>query len=273
MLDSHTHSNYSMDSETPSEDMVKRAIELGLDYYAITDHFNADYINIAKLYRANSRELKYPLDLEGHIEDVLRLQDKYRDKLYVAVGVECGYSRESEAIYLDSLDRDRLDVIVNSIHTVDNGDIYDLQLYDGVNRDYIFKRYLECVRASIDAPYPYDIIGHIGYMSRKAPYPNNLFTMDEFGEEIDDILRAIIARNKCLECNAKSKNTPYEFLPGREILTRYYELGGRKISYGSDAHNTDRLAEKFDLIASIAKSIGFAGFTYFVGGKPYLAKF
>ena len=38
LMDVHNHSNLSPDGTNDPEDMVKRAIELGIGYYALTDH-------------------------------------------------------------------------------------------------------------------------------------------------------------------------------------------------------------------------------------------
>ena len=273
MLDSHTHSHYSMDSDTLSDDMVQRAIELGASYIAITDHYNADYINIATEYRDHSKELHYPLNIEGHIADVKRLRSLYGSKISIALGIECGYSKDAEHYYSEAIESGEYDVVINSVHTIDHGDIYDPIFYTGKDRDYVMHSYLETIRESIDAPYNYNIVGHIGYLARKAPYEDNLITYAEFPREIDGILKAIIERDKCLECNAKTKNTPFLFLPGTDILRRYYELGGRRISYGSDAHMTGRICEKYDDIARVAESIGFEGFTYYIGGQPHIERF
>ena len=37
------HSFFSSDSEAPTEEMVKRAVELGLPAICLTDHYDMDY--------------------------------------------------------------------------------------------------------------------------------------------------------------------------------------------------------------------------------------
>jgi len=46
-------------------------------------------------------------------------------------------------------------------------------------------------------------------------------------------------------------------LPAEPILRRYYELGGRKISFGSDAHLTERIGDKREEVMEMLKKIGF----------------
>lgn len=271
--DTHTHTSYSMDANVSPDDMAKAAFNKGLDYIAFTDHYNADYFNINEMYRADSIELKYPLDLKGQIKGIAETREKYSGKLYVGTGVECGYSKDSEDIYNDTLDIGEYDVVINSVHTVFGEDIYDKRFFENKTREKALKDYLYLVRESIDAKWNYNIVGHMGYISRRIPCENNLITLDEFSDEIDGILKAIIDRDKCLELNTQTKNTPYVFLPSDEILKRYFEFGGKKISFGSDTHIVGRIADKFDATAQIAKEIGFEGFTYYVKGEAKLAKF
>lgn len=105
---------------------------------------------------------------------------------------------------------------------------------------------------------------------------------EEFSDVFDDILTAIIEKDKCLEVNSKTYRggkTTSEFslrhlsIPDVDVLKRYYELGGRKISFGSDAHRTNSIAYNYDKIATAMKEIGFEGFTRYVNREPELVKF
>ena len=62
----------------------------------------------------------------------------------------------------------------------------------------------------------------------------------EFAESYDRILEKIIKKGKILEINS-SKSKEEGFVPSSDVLRRYYELGGRAVSFGSDAHFTSRL--------------------------------
>ena len=130
--------------------------------------------------------------------------------------------------------------------------------------------YLGVIRRSLDAPYPYDVVGHIGYIARYVPYADRSFSLEEFGAEIDDILLTIIAKDKILEVNSASKMQETMTLPSENILRRYYELGGRKISFGSDAHFKERIADKREEVADVLRRIGFAHVTVPFRGEHIL---
>jgi histidinol-phosphatase (PHP family) len=147
------------------------------------------------------------------------------------------------------------DFVINSIHC-DGGRDY---AYSSITQDKptLYGRYLRLIRESLDAPYPYDIVGHIGYVMRYAPFDDKEIDLNEFKKPLDDILTTIIQKDKILEVNTSSYGLSQSSLPGEPLLSLYYKLGGRKISFGSDAHKTDRLADKFEATASMLKGIGF----------------
>ncbi|MDE7373415.1 MAG: histidinol phosphate phosphatase, partial [Clostridia bacterium] len=124
-----------------------------------------------------------------------------------------------------------------------------------------YLKYLNCVRESLFVPYRYDIVGHIGYVSRKAPYADPKLYYSEFACILDEILKIIIDKGKILEVNTSVMPKVGEFLPGADILARYYELGGRKVSFGSDAHKSERIADKRALVIAELKRIGFTYLT------------
>ena len=115
--------------------------------------------------------------------------------------------------------------------------------------------HLGAIYDSLFAPYPYEIVGHIGYAVRYAPYADKELRYAEFAEEIDKILLEIIRRNKILEINSSMKDalciTPLE------IFKRYFELGGRLVSIASDAHDTGRICDKRAQLVDALKQIGF----------------
>ena len=100
-------------------------------------------------------------------------------------------------------------------------------------------------------------MGHLGYVTRQAPYPDKEIRLSESGEKIDRILKRIIASDKTLEVN-----TNRGLNPNAEILARYFELGGRNVSFGSDAHHGG-LCDGWDEAVKVLKDIGFSELSVF----------
>ena len=175
----------------------------------------------------------------------------------VAVGAEFGFSnkKEVQAKYVQTCEKFSPDFVINSVHGDKGKDFVFTDFTEPKERTY--KRYLQLVRQSLDVPYPYDVVGHIGYITRYVPFENQGITLEEFGEELDDIFKTIIAKDKILEVNTATKQLPNSTLPEWALIERYYALGGRKISYGSDAHFAERIADKREETVARLKQIGF----------------
>ena len=66
--DFHMHSNFSGDSDTPMEDMITRAVSLGLTHICMTEHHDPDYIYI------DDREGRFELNTDSYLYELLRLR-------------------------------------------------------------------------------------------------------------------------------------------------------------------------------------------------------
>jgi len=196
-------------------------------------------------------------DPDMYFHEARHLQEAYEGVMNVAVGAEFGYSKDPDmqGRYAMTYEKYRPDFVVNSVHSMDGRDFFRTQITH--TKKEIYGIYLGLVRASLDAPYPYDIVGHIGYVARYVPFEDKAFSLEEFGEEIDDILNTIIRKGKILEVNSANKTLENRTLPCREIIQRYYDLGGRMVSFGSDAHFVERIGDKREEVMDMLKEIGF----------------
>ncbi len=243
MFDCHVHCSHSVDSPTLIDDMVNVAISKGMKYIAFTDHLDRDY-----LYGISINKNIKQLDLPFHITDTLRAKQKYAGQIEIACGVECGYSKMAEEDYLQMLNGCNLDIILNSVHSVNGLDCYHSEYFDGKDKRVAYEKYLIAVMDSINAKYDYDVITHLGYVCRKAPFDNRDMNYSEFADIIDEILKGIILKNVSLELNSHNRGTNTPFLPYLSIVDRYIELGGNQFTFGSDAHRIDRVNDKFEVV-------------------------
>lgn len=58
-----------------------------------------------------------------------------------------------------------------------------------------------------------------------------------------------------MEINTSGVDRVGEFLPSARFLQRFYELGGRVVTVGSDAHTPDRVGQHVDRALSLLKEI------------------
>lgn len=255
LTDMHTHTTFSHDGKNTPAEMLEAAQKNGLAFYGVSDHFDYDY-DLSLMDEAE--KIAVQNGDEGEYFHALRhLQEDYEGVMNVAVGAEFGYSEKSEVWgrYLSTYEKYRPDFVINSVHGVGGRDYARYQFVG--NKKEIYGAYLKLVRKSLDAPYPYDIVGHIGYIARYVPFADRRLGLEEFGAEIDDILKTIIEKGKILEVNSANKTLENRTLPAWEIVERYFALGGRKVSFGSDAHFVERIADKRQEVVETLKKIGF----------------
>lgn len=259
LTDVHTHSAFSADGRASLEAMFARAEALHLAYYGVSEHFDYDYL--ADGVRCAGQEVPM-IDAAAYFAAARALQADRGHGTHLLVGGEFGFTPNPAAqkMYADVIARYDPDFVINSVHTVDGHDAWFPEYFAGKDQATAYRAYLLRVRASLDAPYRYDIVGHIGYVSRNAPYPDRAMRRDDYPDLIDDILSQIIARDKILEVNSSARGAG-DYLPADDILTRYYALGGRLVSFASDAHDADRICDKRDIVVRALRAIGFTRIT------------
>ncbi len=251
----HTHSSFSSDGRASLSDMVAAAKAIGLRCYGVTEHIHGDEPSLAQYGET---------DAAAYFACARALQEREcGENFSFFAGGEYNYAPDPRALdYLVALsEKYRPDFVVNSVHNVDGAKCCHFSYFEGKSKQRAYGRYLEEVRRSLDAPYPYDIVGHLGYVSRSAPYADKKLRYDEFADLFDEILRTVIRRGVILEVNTAASNSGSEFLPDADVLARYFELGGRKISFGSDAHYPSRIGEKRELVCEQLAAIGFTEIT------------
>ena len=57
-------------------------------------------------------------------------------------------------------------------------------------------------------------------------------------------------------------------MPFSDIVKKYYSLGGRMITFGSDAHVAENASYSFDAALEFIKNVGFENVYYYQNRKP-----
>ncbi|MBR6703610.1 MAG: histidinol-phosphatase HisJ family protein [Clostridia bacterium] len=266
LTDIHNHSKFSYDGVSTLSEMLDTALSLGVGFYGVAEHCEYGFCEKAR------KKLDYSFNEDEYFHTARHLQEDYQGCMNVLVGAEFGYTDDKKAWgrYEDTCKKYAPDFVVNSVHALNGWDYYlqtpffeEQENGEKILRTKkeVYTEYCQLVRRSLDAPYPYDIVGHFGYVSRYYPQDDRAFSLAEFGDEIDEVLKTVIAKDKILEVNASAHGLAQICLPSEEILRRYYALGGRKISYASDAHQTSSILRSREQIVALLKEIGFTYLT------------
>ncbi len=260
LTDMHTHTYpASHDGKNSIKEMLAAAQRKGIGFFGLSNHFDYDY-DFALMTEEEKRLVRNG-DEEEYFHDARHLQEDYEGVMNVVVGAEFGFSKSADVggRYAMTYEKYRPDYVINSVHGA-LGEDFARFTFRGSEEE-TYTKYLQLVRASLDAPYPYDIVGHIEYIVRYVPFESRVISAEKYAALMDDILLTIIQKGKILEVNSATKKLARIALPNEGILRRYYELGGRAVSYGSDAHSVDRIGDKREEIVALLKEIGFTYLT------------
>jgi histidinol-phosphatase (PHP family) len=247
MFDFHTHSMFSSDSRAPLHFMVEKAIALGLDGIAATDHYDPDFSNPNYVYIP---------DFQRYHQALLDAEARYSDKIMLAKGLELGIQHG------DTLDKCRAavtafryDFILGSFHCAEGHDISERGFYEGRSVEEAYRAFYAYMLTCLQEYDDYDVIAHFNIIDRYSPViPNN----DAYFDIVRKILTLLVERGKGIEINTSSKRYGMGGLctPTFEILKLYVDLGGEIVTTGSDAHRPEDLGAE---LASAEEMIRMAG--------------
>lgn len=266
MVDGHAHSEYSFDSKATVDGYISEARARGFDYLAVTDHFDPDFAEVyeEKIKKGMNAHPGNKIDLHEYNE-ALKGWQKVADSrgVNLARGIEIAWFKGDKP-WLKTLPD--FDVIINSVHTVKGIDpVRNPEFFENGIKS-AFDGYIATVLASLDLDADWSVVAHFGYASRYVPTGEKIMRYAYYKEGIDEVLAGIIKRDKSLEFNSKLTND-------LDVFRRYYELGGRKISFGSDAHASTLIGNNYDATVRALAGIGFDHWTMYKGLRPVRYEF
>ncbi len=260
MYDNHIHSKFSTDSHMDAEDACRRAVEIGLTGIVFTDHVDYDYPEFDDSFLINYK---------NYFEQFKVLQNKWKDKLDVLIGVEMGFQPHVVNEINKVLNQHPFDFVINSVHIIDRMDPYTKTFFRGRSQKESYERYLQEILVSVNAYDNYDIIGHIGYAARYGDFEDKPLRYTDYKDIVDQILKAVITKGKGIELNTSGLRSDLKQpIPGYDVFQRYYELGGEIITLGSDSHYSEHLGHSFREATEYLKHIGFRHVVHFKQRKP-----
>ncbi len=265
--DMHIHTAFSTDSDADMRECVLTAIKRGIKRIAFTEHFDADYPEIYRdeikesmgktglmLHKNFDTRPLFSFDFDEYICEVNALRREFEGKIKIETGIELGlrpHRPDIVKLYDETIQKYGFKVILGSIHLVNDKDpYYESEWTDTADKmisDY-FAAMLTCVREYKC----FNVLSHIDYIARYIPknklnsdpvtYFNDIYSKNF--DIIDEILKTIILREIALEINTKGLDTCIKHVhPSDMIFERFRALGGTLVSYGSDAHQADKVGE------------------------------
>lgn len=277
LIDCHTHTQFSVDSDADIIQMIERAKELRLSAYAITDHCECNFWYPKEHYSAEEAVFShdyfnYSRDFESSVSAVTALKEKYAD-FDLICGIEMGQAmldiEAAEKIVSDP----RLDFVIASVHQIRNEQDFYYINYDNMTMDEIYdllERYFAEVYELCKWG-KFDVLGHLTYCIRYMKMRNGVNPdLSRFDEMIAESFRELARKGRGIEINTSGiRQKCGHTFPSLKYVRLFRDLGGEVISVGSDAHTVEDLGANIADGAEMAKSAGFSHLCYFKERKPH----
>ncbi len=256
-FDLHTHHDRCGHAVGSIRDYIESAIKSGLNVIGISDH---------SPYFSSEEDQPFPhismakSQFQQYVKEVLKLKEEYRDKIEVLLGVESDFFPEDAEIYRTYYDPFPFDYIIGSVHQVEGVSIFKKGIWDQLtDQEKIIKKetYYSLIEQSAKSGM-FQILGHIDAM--KGFYPS--FSAIQTAA-VEHTLKVISDCEIAIEINTSGKTKDAGgWYPSDDILELALHYGG-KVTFGSDAHDPQRVGDEFDEVQKHLKKIGFKEWVYF----------
>lgn len=247
MFDFHVHTKFSYDGYEELEDFCAFAAGKKLKEICFTEHLDLLHPNTALPYTCP--------DMPAYLAAAEAAAKKYRG-VKIRKGLEAGLQKNNLTQTSEFLKKYDLDFVIASQHTAAGGDPdFDKTLFDRYGETGYIRLYLKETAENLALFDDYDVCGHIGYAARYLSSPRPV-TYADFQEELDTIIDILIEKGKGMEVNTSGLFTVGSAMPHISIVERFVSRGGSIITFGSDAHFLNVLANAWEETAAALKNIG-----------------
>ncbi|WP_180272711.1 histidinol-phosphatase HisJ family protein [Konateibacter massiliensis] len=259
LADYHVHTKYSFDGTEEIEDICNKAIEIGLNEIALTDHMDI----------FSNREYEHILDCKPLYQEIERVKEKFAGRLIIRKGAELGQPQANPKESKRFLEENPLDFVIGSVHNIkDDIDVYE---YDFKKLDcyQVYEEYLDSL-IELAANYDYDVLGHLTYPLRYM-YQREGIRLDltRYEEGFRRLFGIVTERGKGIEVNTSGLlQEMNETMPPLSVLKLYHDCGGEIVTVGTDAHKTEHLGVTIRQGQDILREVGFQYITVFENRKP-----
>ncbi|MCX6344728.1 MAG: histidinol-phosphatase [Armatimonadetes bacterium] len=249
MIDYHLHSERSHDASGRVLDTCQAAYERGFSEICFTEHVDFD----------PTEEYCGYFDYDLYKRQIEDAREVYSGRLEVGFGAEVDFQAKYSSEIRAFLDGKEFDYVIGAVHYV-NGILLERHrdYFSGKNAQEAYTPYFENTLAAIETGL-FDAIAHLDLCKRHGVNYFGQFDPAPFACIIDKALEAIIARGMSLEINTSGlRQAANDIYPCQAILERYYALGGRNITIGSDSHSIGNVGFGIADGLAAARCIGFS---------------
>ena len=258
--DYHMHSRFSCDCQVEMAAMCQAAIDQGIPEIGFTEHFD----------HHTGDECRDYFKLEPWAAELERCRAKFAGRLVVRAGVELGephlFAAEAQAL----LARYPFDYALGSLHWVGADSIFDRDYFERHPADEAYAAFFAEL-ARMTAVGGFDILSHFDVPVRTAFVVYGGYDPRPYEDYIRPELKNVVANGIALDLNTAALRRRAQVLtPGLDILRWYVELGGERVTLGSDAHQPSQVGSHLPVAIEVARAAGLKYLTYFEGRQARL---
>lgn len=270
LADYHIHSEFSLDSNYPMEQILQDAAALGLDEICFTDHVDygvKDDWDCGHPFAEQDGYQMYNVNYPAYLARFRELQAQYAGRICAKIGMEYGVQQHTipqfEALY----QKYPLDFILLSIHQIDDTEFWTQEFQrTRTQKEYNERYYEELLRVMQQFDH-YSVLAHMDLIARydrQGPYP--FAAIRPF---VAEILKTAIAHGKGIEFNTSYHRYGLrDTTPAADILRLYRELGGELLTLGSDCHHPGQIGAHFAEAKELLRAHGFHYFCTYDAMQP-----
>jgi histidinol-phosphatase (PHP family) len=257
--DYHIHSTFSADAQAPVEEMCRCALALGIPEIGFAEHYDLHPDESPRDW----------LRVEEYFTELERCRAEFSGRLTIRAGIEIGephlFQSETRAMLASA----PFDYAIGSLHWVGQNALFRHDFFRQP-ADAAFRAYYEELERMSRAG-GFDVLGHLDFPVR--------ITFDVYGgydprpheDWIRPVLRNCIDHGIALDVNTSSlRRSARVLMPGPDILRWYSEMGGERVTIGSDAHRSDQVGSHLETALEAIRAAGIRYITQFERRRPRL---
>jgi histidinol-phosphatase (PHP family) len=252
------HSNFSCDCRATMAEMCQSAIAKGISEIGFTEHYD--------LYPDEPQRDWFKLD--EWAAELERCRAQFGGNLTIRAGIEIGEPHLFQAEAQAMLQRYPFDYALGSLHWVGRQIIFDQEFFRRP-ADEAFRMYFEELERVTRAG-RFDILSHFDAVMRVGYEVYGEYDPRRYESAIRSVLRNCIENGIALDINTaalrrkvQTQHAASLLTPGPDILGWYVEMGGDRVTFGSDAHRPEQVGFRLDVALQATRAAGLKYVTQF----------
>jgi histidinol-phosphatase (PHP family) len=255
MYEYHTHTTNSPDSRVKMHEYCERAIAIGIEEIAFTDHIDHDPADRSRGHN------NYPT----YMADIATCREQYGDRLTILSAAEVDWNRATAPEVRAYLADKPFDFIICSVHWI-NGEYLGERARKHPSIE-VYRHYLDEIEALVTTEDFFHVIGHFD-LGKRYDTVNGRIDLEHNRIQLGRIFDAMAAHGKGFDLNTSAVRTAaHEPMPGPDILRLFRAHGGQHATIGSDTHMLNTVGTNIDVAVQTLREATWTTASHIENGR------